>query len=247
MAALRAGGADGIRCLPCGDRAVALELGNVIDRALNQRVLALARALAGAPGIVEVVPTYRSLLVEFDPAVVTPAEIVGLARAGAERSDRAPTTRRVTLPTAYGGEFGPDLSHVAAVHGLSEDEVVRIHSGRDYPVYMIGFSPGFPYLGGLDDRIATPRLERPRTRVPAGSVGIADRQTGVYPQETPGGWQIIGRTPVPLFAPAAPDPVLLRAGDLLLFRPVSADEYAAIAAAVAAGRYAPETEVVEGD
>lgn len=247
MAALKEVSADAIRCLPCGDRAVTLELGNVIDLALNRRVLALARALAGAPGIIEVVPTYRSLLVEFDPTAVTPAEIVARARRATGAPTQARAARRVTLPTAYGGEFGPDLNHVAAVHGLSPDDVVRIHSGRDYPVYMIGFSPGFPYLGGLDERIATPRLARPRTRVPAGSVGIADRQTGVYPQETPGGWQIIGRTPVPLFDPTAADPVLLRAGDLLRFRPVSDAEYADIAAAVAAGRYAPETEVVESD
>lgn len=247
MAALTEMSADGIRCLPCGDRAVALELGNVIDLALNRRVLALARSLAGAPGIIEVVPTYRSLLVEFDPAAIKPAEILALAQAQAERADPVPRARRVILPTVYGGEFGPDLAHVAAVHGLSADDVIRIHSGRDYPVYMIGFSPGFPYLGGLDERIATPRLERPRTRVPAGSVGIADRQTGVYPQETPGGWQIIGRTPVPLFAPRAPEPVLLRAGDLLRFRPIAPDEYAAIADAVTAGTYAPETEVIEGD
>ncbi|MGE5560300.1 MAG: 5-oxoprolinase subunit PxpB [Chloroflexota bacterium] len=235
-----------LRCLPCGDRALTIELGDTIDLALNRRVLALAQALNSLSGVVETVPTYRSLLVEFDPARLTPDEIVACARAAPVSTDATRMVRRVTLPTVYGGEYGPDLAHVAEVHALSVDEVIDIHTGRDYPVFMLGFSPGFPYLGGLDERIATPRLDRPRTKVPAGSVGIADRQTGVYPQSTPGGWQIIGRTPAPLFDPRAAEPVLLRAGDLLRFRRVTADEYEAIVAAVGAGRYTPETEVVAG-
>jgi KipI family sensor histidine kinase inhibitor len=235
---------DNIRCLPCGDRAITLELGNTIDLDLNRQVLALARELSGMAGVVETVPTYRSLLVEFDPTALTPDEILARARALTGSPESVADVRRVTLPTIYGGEFGPDLPHVAELHGLSEDEVVRLHTARDYPVYMVGFSPGFPYLGGLDERIATARLERPRTKVPAGSVGIADRQTGVYPQSTPGGWQIIGRTPAPLFAPGSPDPVLLRAGDVLRFRAVTAGQYEDVVAAVESGRYRPETEVI---
>lgn len=234
-----------IRCLPCGDRAVTLELGNTIDLALNRRVLALADALSAAPGVSEVVPTYRSLLVEFDPDVTDPEALLAWAEgAGTAATDRAEAARRVILPVAYGGEYGPDLDHVATAHRMTTDEVIGIHSAADYPVYMIGFSPGFPYLGGLDERIATPRLDRPRTRVPAGSVGIADRQTGVYPQATPGGWQLIGRTAVPLFDLTAAEPFLLRAGDLLRFRPVTAEEHEAITAAVVRGEYRPETEVV---
>lgn len=237
--------ATAVRCLPCGDRALILELGNTIDLDLNRRVLALAASLSGQPGVTELVPTYRSLLVEFSPELTDPETLIRAATAVATGAAPAASgLRRVTLPVAYGGEYGPDLSHVAATHGLSCDEVIALHAGRDYPVYMIGFSPGFPYLGGLDERIATQRLERPRTRVPAGSVGIADRQTGVYPQATPGGWQLIGRTPVPLFAPAGQRPFLLRAGDLLRFRPAAADECAAITAAVAAGQYEPEAEEV---
>lgn len=235
-----------IRCLACGDRAVTLELGNAIDLELNRRVLALSRVISSLAGVIETVPTYRSLLVEFDPALLTPDDIIAQASGSIGAAVAAGPARRVTLPTRYGGECGPDLAHVAEVHGLSANEVISLHVARDYPVYMLGFSPGFPYLGGLDERIATPRLDRPRTRVPAGSVGIADRQTGVYPQATPGGWQIIGRTPVPLFAPDAPEPVLLRAGDLLRFRPATEAEYDAVVSAVLAGRYTPETEVVQG-
>lgn len=236
-----------IRCLPAGDQAVILELGNTIDLDLNRRVLALARALSAAPGVREVVPTYRSLLIEFDPDDADPESLLARAEAAvSDATDRVAAARRVILPVAYGGEFGPDLDHVAAVHGLTTDDVIRIHSAADYPVYMIGFSPGFPYLGGLDERIATPRLDRPRTRVPAGSVGIADRQTGVYPQATPGGWQLIGRTAVPLFDPAGAEPFLLRAGDLLRFRPVTGEEHETVVAAVARGEYHPETEVVAG-
>jgi KipI family sensor histidine kinase inhibitor len=132
--------------------------------------------------------------------------------------------RRVEIPTIYGGEYGPDLDFVAQYHHLTPAEVIRIHSGVDYPVYMLGFIPGFAYLGGLDAAIATPRLDQPRTRIPAGSVGIAGAQTGVYPLDTPGGWRIIGRTPLRLFDPLADPPALLSPGDIVRFIPVSEEE-----------------------
>lgn len=129
------------------------------------------------------------------------------------------------IPVCYGGELGPDLPEVAAAHGLSEEEVVEIHASADYLVYMLGFAPGFAYLGGLPKRIATPRRRTPRLSIPAGTVGIAGDQTGVYPIATPGGWQLIGRTPDPLFLPDAMPPALLRAGDIVRFRPISRAEF----------------------
>jgi KipI family sensor histidine kinase inhibitor len=133
-----------------------------------------------------------------------------------------PRHRRVEIPTVYGGEFGPDLDFVAGHHGLTTEEVIRIHTSQDYLVYMLGFTPGFPYLGGDLGKIATPRLEKPRMKVPAGSVGIAENQTGIYPIESPGGWRIIGRSPLRLFNPLEPPHFLLAAGDLVRF--VSIDE-----------------------
>jgi inhibitor of KinA len=147
---------------------------------------------------------------------LSPLDITGL-----------PTARLVEIDVCYGGEFGPDLEEVARLRGLSVDEVVRIHSTGDYLVYMIGFSPGFPYLGGLDSRIATPRRAAPRTLVPAGSVGIGGDQTGVYPIASPGGWQLIGRTPQQIFVVSREPPTLIQAGDRVRFRSISADEFAA--------------------
>jgi inhibitor of KinA len=137
----------------------------------------------------------------------------------------APPARTVDIPVCYGGEFGPDLAEVAARNGLSAEEVIRIHASAEYLVYMIGFAPGFPYLGGMSGRIAAPRRSTPRLAIPAGSVGIAGEQTGVYPLETPGGWQLIGRTPIALFLPVRSPPSLLRAGDKVRFRPISRMEY----------------------
>jgi len=214
------------RYLIAGDAALVVEFGDTIDPAINRRVRELLIAVEGAhvPGILDLVPTYRSLLVSYDPLLLSfdglrarLAELVG--RLG----DRpAPPPRIVEIPTSYGGEFGPDLPFVA------EDEVVSIHAGTDYLVYMMGFSPGFTYLGGMSERIATPRLKTPRTAIPAGSVGIAQQQTGIYPVESPGGWQLIGRTPVSLFDPTRHPPVLVEAGDYIRFVPVSLVEYGAI-------------------
>lgn len=137
----------------------------------------------------------------------------------------APPSRTVVIPVCYGGEFGPDLEEVARFHGMTEDEVIAIHAQGRYRVYMIGFAPGFAYLGGLSPEIATPRRATPRTHVPAGSVGIAGNQTGVYPLATPGGWQIIGRTPLALFRPHHEEPSLLRAGDIVQFCPITEEQY----------------------
>ncbi|MHB8764855.1 MAG: 5-oxoprolinase subunit PxpB [Deferrisomatales bacterium] len=219
---------------PCGDRALLVELGEGVDLAVNRRVHALARALGAArhPGVVAVNPTYRSLFVEYDPRRCSYEELVRLAEAclGA-REDDPPAGGEVEIPVCYGGALGPDLDEVARVRGLTREQVVALHSGPVYPVYMLGFTPGFPYLGGLDPRLHTPRRATPRQRVPAGSVAIADRQAGIYPIESPGGWQLLGRTPLKLFDLQRDPPFLVTAGTRLRFRPIAPEEYERLAGA----------------
>ena len=212
-----------------GDRGLLVELGEGIDPEVNRRVRALFMALEqDSPSwLVEAVPTYRSLLILYDPAQAHPDQIrrhmLELRRREAEIE--IPPPEVVEIPVCYGGELGPDLEYVAECHGLSPEEVVSLHSRPDYQIYMIGFTPGFPFLGGLPEELHTPRRESPRSAVPAGSVGIANAQTGIYPVTSPGGWQIIGRTPLNIFDPRRENPFLLKAGDLLRFRPISRQEY----------------------
>ncbi len=237
-----------MRLLPQGEGAIAVELGDVVDDDLNARVHALARAVSRRLGaqVSEVVPAYASLLVIFDPLRVPRERLERrLAALAAEVAGvrAAPPRRVVRVPVCYGGEQG-DLEEVARLTGLSSAEVVARHSAPVYRVYLLGFTPGFPYLGGMDPRIACPRLASPRLRVRAGSVAIAGEQTGIYPVESPGGWRIIGRTPLRLFdpAPGAKHPFLLAAGDGLRFVPVEREAFEATARAVAEGRFRPEVE-----
>ncbi len=212
------------RVLPLGDTAFTIELGEGIDQALNRRVHALDAKLTAEPipGIVECVPTYRSLLVRYDPLQVDPGalrgELLALARSSVVH-DAPPPGRLITVPVRYGGTHGPDLEDVARHCGLSADEVVRLHTEPLYQVAMLGFAPGFTYLLGLPPALTTPRLPTPRLRVPPGSVGIAGGQTGIYALATPGGWRIIGRTTLRLFDPARADPFLIHAGDRVRFVP----------------------------
>lgn len=211
--------------LPAGDSAAAMELGSAIDPSINAAVhrwaAAIERAGAGGAvdGAIEVVPAYASLLIHYDPRLTDFERLrdAVLALAPDEDAARAATGRLVELPTAYGGEDGPDLPFIAENAGMSEAEVVEIHSSTDYLVYAMGFSPGFPYLGGLDPRLSAPRLASPRTLIPAGSVGIAETQTGVYPTASPGGWRLIGRTSTPLFDPTANPPAAIAPGDRVRF------------------------------
>ncbi len=227
------------RYRPMGDGALSVEFANAISPAVNRRVRALLAALDAwaPPGLLDLVPAYRTLLIVYDPLALPYAMLLERLRAletGAEWGE--PPQRRVVIPVAYGGEFGPDLADVAAHTGLAPDDVIARHSAARYLVYFLGFSPGFPYLGGLDPALATPRLPQPRKRVPAGAVAIGGEQTGVYPAATPGGWRIIGRTPLRLYDPAAADPVLLRPGDELRFQPIDAAEFAALGEGIATGR-----------
>ena len=230
--------------LPAGDQALVVELGDSISPEINRRVHDLTAAIerAEVPGVLELVPTYRSLLVYYDPMEIDLQDLQ--ARIGQAQSSRGQSSRQepqiVSIPTLYGGDHGPDLEFVAENADLPANEVVAIHSGTDYLVYMMGFSPGFPYLGGLSERLTTPRLETPRTEIPAGSVGIAESQTGVYPVASPGGWQLIGRTPLKLFDADREPASLLMAGDHVRFVPIAtAEEYLEIEAEVQGGLYQP--------
>jgi inhibitor of KinA len=213
---------------PVGDSAILAVFGDAIDLAVNRRVHALDRLFAAEPfeGLIETVPTYTSLLMYYDALRVdyTQALAEMRRRVGKLQDTGEQPARLVEIPTRYGGEYGPDLDFVAAHNRLTTDEVIKIHTGRDYPVYMMGFTPGFPYLGGMDERIAAPRLQTPRTRVKAGSVGIAGSQTGVYSIDSPGGWQLIGWTDAVLFDPASEQPFLLAPGDIVRFVDLDAAE-----------------------
>lgn len=206
-----------------GDAALLVELGETLDLAVNLQVQDLARRARALPGVSAVIPAYTTLLVEYEPLVLArsalESEIASALSSESLIADDAPT-RIVEIPTRYGGECGPDLEFVAAQNGISPAEVVKIHTAETFRVFMIGFAPGFPYLGIVPEQIAAPRLETPRPRVPAGSVGIAGRQTGIYPRESPGGWRLIGRTDVTLFDPLQDPPALLRPGDRVRFVPM---------------------------
>ncbi len=218
-----------IKIQPVGDMGLRIGFGERIDPEINREIRSFVNELERhpIPGVVEWVPTYGAVMVYYQPYRIRYRELCQQLEAIEE--NRVPVTeedtRVVELPVVYGGEYGPDLGRVAEKNGLSPQEVIQIHSDPAYRVYMLGFVPGFPYLGGMSERIATLRLKDPRPRIPAGSVGIAGSQTGVYPLETPGGWRIIGRTPVRLYDPDRNPPVLLRAGDLVRFRPISGETY----------------------
>ncbi|MDP7339949.1 MAG: 5-oxoprolinase subunit PxpB [Vicinamibacterales bacterium] len=218
---------DEPKFLPAGDCAMVVEIGDSISPETNRRVHGLLRAIEGRglPEIVDLVPTYRSLLVQYNPMLASfEAMQESFAGLQAEAADADPdTTKVVEVPTLYGGKHGPDLDFVAEHNGLSPEEVVELHSETEYLVYMLGFTPGFPYLGGLSERLHAPRLETPRPATPGGSVGIAEGQTGVYPVASPGGWRIIGRTPLQLFDAERRPPSLLTAGDLVRFVPLTQD------------------------
>ena len=231
------------RYLTAGESCGVAEFADEIDRGANDAVMELKRYMTGQSEIpiIECLPTYRSLAVYFDPTVVSADDVVRVARKApiSVKSDAAAAMTEISIPVCYGGEYGPDIANVAEHAGISEEEVIKRHSSRACHCYMIGFMPGFAYLGGMDESIATPRLTNPRTVIKGGSVGIAGKQTGIYPIDSPGGWQLIGRTPLRLFTPEASRPTLIEAGYEVRFVPVSEEEYKKIEAEVAAGTYKP--------
>jgi inhibitor of KinA len=229
---------------PLGDNALILEVGDAIDESTHRRVQTAWRALAAEPlpGVGELVPAYTTVTVFYDPwrAVQAGAPENGiadwLATKVRERLKNPPKMekfkgRTVEVPVCYGGEFGPDLARVAAQAKLPPEDVIKRHTKADYLVHLIGFAPGFPYLGGLPKELQTPRHAKPRMVVPPGSVGIGGEQTGIYPLATPGGWNLIGRTPLRIFRPEENPPVLLAAGDHVKFRAISAEEFVKLEAA----------------
>ncbi|WP_394697921.1 5-oxoprolinase subunit PxpB [uncultured Ilyobacter sp.] len=217
------------RYLNSGDRALVIEFGNKISEEINSKVRAMTIAIEreGIEGIIEITPTYRSLTVHYDPMKLSFTYLLESFKSLEKDLEKIdiPLPEIIEIPTFYGGETGSDISNVAEHNSISVQEVIDIHSSREYPVYMLGFTAGFPYLGGMDEKISTPRLGTPRTKIKKGSVGIAGNQTGIYPIESPGGWQIIGRTPVNLYDAHREPPILLDAGNYIKFVPVSWDEY----------------------
>jgi KipI family sensor histidine kinase inhibitor len=209
------------RLLAIGDSALLVRLGDEIDPVLNQRVHALDALLRAdqIAGVIETVPAYATLLLHYDPLVLTYAQVSDWVKMELARVNSAAShePRRIEVPVRYGGEHGPDLEYVAALQHLNFQEVIRLHTGTEYTVYMMGFTPGFAYMGKLADGLVTPRLETPRLLVPAGSVGIAGAQTGIYPIDSPGGWRLIGRTSLPLFDLGADPPFLFSPGDTVRF------------------------------
>ena len=218
-----------VRYLPSGDCAICVEFGNEISPEINAKIRAFKIALEkeNIDGIVETVPTYRSLLVVYRPEVILFKELTekfdGIM--GAMGNIQIPPPTVIEIPVLYGGEMGPDLENVAAHNHKTTDEVIKIHTSEEYLIYMLGFIAGFPYLGGMSKEIATPRLKSPRVKIEGGSVGIAGEQTGIYPVASPGGWQLIGRTPLKLYDAEREKPVLLEAGQYIKFRSVTQEEY----------------------
>ena len=223
---------EAMRILTVGDCAVSVEFGQEISLEINHKVMALKMVLEQKPirGIVELIPTYCSLLIQYDPMDLRYGQLREKLYTLVNQLNKVemPPKQVVEIPVAYGGEYGPDLGEVARVHNISEDEVIKLHSEPEYPIYMLGFVAGFPYLGGMNKAIATPRKKSPRLKIEAGSVGIAGEQTGIYSVESPGGWQIIGRTPLKLYDVNRNEPVLLKAGQYFKFKPITKEEFRAM-------------------
>lgn len=230
-----------VKYLTSGDSAVVMEFGNEVSKDINARISKTLELIEkeNIKGIIECTPTYRSITISYDPMVLSYGDLIKKLKkfenikveGGNEK------VRLIEIPTLYGGEYGPDIAFVAENAKLSEKEVVKIHTGTDYLVYMLGFMPGFTYLGGMSEKIATPRLKSPRLKIEPGSVGIAGTQTGMYPSESPGGWQLIGRTPLKLYNEKIDPPVFVNAGDYIRYVSISQKEFDKIKEEVENGTY----------
>jgi inhibitor of KinA len=234
-----------------GESAIYCSLGDEISPFVNSRVNAFENHIKqiGLRGIMETVPSYSGVMIYYNPLIIDRQTLLeninSFSISGSVISDDK-MVQEVIIPVCYGGIYGPDLQYVAEHSSLGTEDVIKIHTSSSYLIYMLGFTPGFPYLGGMDRRLSTPRKDDPSLSVPAGSVGIAGDQTGIYPVTSPGGWQIIGRTPLRLFNPALESPFLLEPGMHIIFRSVSEDEFRMITRSIEEGKYAPEKENIKG-
>ena len=220
---------DGVRFRTAGDSALIVEFEKAISPEINSRVMRLAQTLKDRPvrGVTDWIPAFCTLLIAYDPLQLGEEELKKqlTSRLEQENGKECVPVRVIDIPVCYGRYFGPDLHRVAEHAGLTPEDVIREHCRKPYRIYMLGFLPGFAYLGGLAPQLHTPRLAVPRTRIPAGSVGIGGAQTGIYPLDSPGGWQLIGRTPVRVYDPDREEPFLYQAGDLIRFVPIDPDRY----------------------
>ena len=236
-----------VKIVSHGDASMLVEWGAVIDPKINQKITGLVSLFKDQKieGVIDFIPAFSSLLINYDPRIIAFRRLKKITEdlLTIEISNNQLKKRIFEIPVCYGGEYGPDIEYIAKNAQLTKEELIQIHSGTDYLIYMLGFLPGFSYLGGLDDRIHTPRLNNPRKAIPAGSVGIGGSQTGIYPLESPGGWQLLGRTPIKTYDPEREEPILFEAGDYIRFVPVDQATYQEIEAAVAAGDY--QVNVVE--
>lgn len=234
---------------PLGDTGIRIQFGTEIDPETHRRIRSYCQSLEkrAIPGVIEWVPSYCAISVYYRPYIIRYHELLQQLKEIAQQLEEAPssTVKVVHIPVIYGGEWGPDLLSVAEINGLSPEEVIRLHTEPLYLVYMMGFLPGFPYLGGMTERIATPRLKEPRPSVSPGSVGIAGSQTGVYSLESPGGWRIIGRTPLRLYDPHREKPILLKTGNYIKFKPIDEEEYKRIEMMDAQGLFTVEKHTDE--
>ena len=216
--------------LLAGDKAIVVEFGDIIDEEINRKVINLMKNIEESSlinSIYEMIPTYRSLMIIYNPLKITFNNLINSVKnieCNLKNLDKS-EKNVIKIPVLYGNDCGPDIYTVAKHNGLSIEDVIRLHSEAEYLVYMLGFTPGFTYLGGMNSKLETPRLDNPRVKIPEGSVGIAGKQTGVYPIESPGGWQLIGRTPIKLYNPKRENPILLKAGDYVKFTPITKDEF----------------------
>ncbi len=230
-----------IRILTEGDSSVLIEFGKEISPEINRKITATVQMMKEQhiEGVVDMIPAFCSLLINYDPRVISFDELKKRLEHLVKLDAKAGKNRKkiYEIPVCYGGEYGPDMENIAKNAGLTEEEVIKIHSSRDYLIYMLGFLPGFCYLGGLDERIHTPRLANPRIKINAGSVGIGGSQTGIYPLDSPGGWQLMGMTPVKTYDPDREIPILVEAGDYIRFVPVDEAEYNRIKELVDRGEY----------
>lgn len=230
-----------IRILTAGDSALLIEFGREIDPETNRKITALVQLMREQhiEGIVDVIPAFCSLLINYDPRVLSYEELKERMEHLLKMETKTEATRKriFEIPVCYGGGYGPDIENIAEHAGLSVEEVIKIHSSKDYLIYMLGFLPGFTYLGGLDERIYTPRLASPRLKIRAGSVGIGGSQTGIYPLDSPGGWQLMGLTPVRTYDPERQTPILVEAGDYIRFIPIDEEEFLRIQKLVEKGEY----------